>query len=134
VANEISDNKERGLSQEYNRLYSDACVIIENARLQAYRAVNTALTLRNWKLGERIAKKELEGAERAEYGKHIITTLTKELTTKYGKGFDTSTLYRYILFYRMFPKIVASLRPQSEKVDAVRPQLLPWTHYRELML
>lgn len=127
------ENMKKELAQEYNRLYSDACTIIEEARTQAYKAVNVALTLRNWKLGERIAKEELDGAERAEYGKYVVATLAKDLSAKYGKGFDTSTLYRYMLFFRLFPKIVAAVRPQSGKVAAVRPQLLPWTHYRELI-
>ncbi len=140
-------------THSYDLLYFDTCKIIEEARDYAYRAVNVALTLRNWLLGERIARESLDGAERAEYGKKIITELSQDLTNKYGKGFDKSTLYRYILFYRKFPNIVASVRPQlqivdaasqqSENVAATRPQfgvlaatspkLLPWTHYRELI-
>ena len=144
---------EVNLNHSYDLLYSDTCLIIEEARNYAYRAVNVALTLRNWQLGERIARENLDGAERAEYGKKVIAMLSQDLTNKYGKGFDKSTLYRYILFYRMFPKIVASVRPQFQIVDAVRQQtenmaavrpqfgvldtasqkLLPWTHYRELI-
>jgi len=35
--------------------YSDACIIVEKARKEAYYAINIALTQRNWQLGERIA-------------------------------------------------------------------------------
>ena len=105
MANGI-DNMKNELAQEYNRLYSDACVIIEEARAQAYKAVNIALTLRNWKLGERIAKEELDGAERAEYGKHVVATLAKDLSAKYGKGFDRKSLYNYLRFFRFYPEIV----------------------------
>lgn len=128
-----------GLSQDYKALYQDACTIIEQACKQAYHAINVSLTLRNWLLGERIAKDELDGAERAKYGKRVIATLAQDLTARYGKGFDKSTLYRYLLFYRLFPEKVDAVRPQftqdetNGKVDAVRPQLLPWTHYRELI-
>lgn len=141
------------LSQDYKALYNDACTIIEDARQRAYRAVNVSLTMRNWLLGERIAREELDGAQRAEYGKRVIATLAHDLTVRFGKGFDKSTLYRYILFYRMFPEKVAAVRPQSkimaavrplsgkvdaalhqlDKLDAVSPKLLPWTHYRELI-
>lgn len=134
---------EQGLSQNYNALYSDACAIIEEARQRAYRAVNTYLTLRNWQLGERIAKENLDGAERAEYGKHIIERLAQDLTNAYGKGFDRKALYNYLKFYRLYPEIVAAVSrqfgkldaasPKSQKVDAVSRQLLPWTHYRELI-
>ncbi len=131
------------VSQDYKALYVDACSIIEDAQQRAYRAVNAALTLRNWQLGERIAKDELDGAERAGYGKRVITTLAHDLTAKYGKGFERISLYNYLRFYRLFPKIVDAVSQQLGKVDAVsqqsqnvaavRPKLLPWTHYRELI-
>ena len=132
MANGI-DNMKNELAQEYNRLYSDVCGIIEEARAQAYKAVNVALTLRNWKLGERIAKEELDGAERAEYGKHVVATLAKDLSAKYGKGFDRKSLYNYLRFFRFYPEIVDAASRQFGKVDAVSRQLLPWTHYRELI-
>ena len=144
---------EVNLNHSYDLLYSDTCIIIEEARNYAYRAVNIALTLRNWQLGERIARENLDGAERAEYGKKIITELSRDLTNKYGKGFDRISLYNYLKFYRCFPEIVGAVSQQSQIVDAVsqqsenvaalrqqfgilysaNPKLLPWTHYRELI-
>ena len=98
-----------------NLLIDDTCRIIESARDYAYRAVNTALTIRNWKLGERISREHLDDNGRAEYGKQVIATLATILTDKYGKGFDFSSLYQYVKFYHCFPEIL----------DAVRPKLLP---------
>ena len=114
-------------------VYGDTCVIIEEARKRAFRAVNIALTVRNWQLGERIAREHLNEDGRAEYGKHIMETLANMLTKKYGKGFDKSSLHKYIKFYSMFPEIVDAVSPQSEKADAVSQPLLPWTLYRELI-
>ncbi|MBR1469251.1 MAG: DUF1016 family protein [Prevotella sp.] len=126
--------------ESYKSLLSDVCTIIEEARQCAYRAVNVYLTLRNWQLGERIAREELDGATRAEYGKKVITTLAQDLTNQYGKGFDFSSLYQYVRFYRLFPAILDAVSPKldarnqnNEILDAVRPKLLPWTHYRELI-
>ena len=144
---------EVNLNHSYDLLYSDTCIIIEEARNYAYRAVNIALTLRNWQFGERIARVNLDGAERAEYGKKIITELSRDLTNKYGKGFDRISLYNYLKFYRCFPEIVGAVSQQSQIVDAVsqqsenvaalrqqfgilysaNPKFLPWTHYRELI-
>lgn len=131
------------LSPDYKSLYNDTCTIIEDARAQAYRAINASLTIRNWLLGERIAKEMLDGAPRAEYGKGVVKILAKDLTSKYGKGLDFSSLYQYIRFYRLFPQILDAVSPKSritnaeqhqpEILDAVRPKLLPWTHYRELI-
>ena len=116
-----------------NLLIDDTCRIIEYARDYAYRAVNTALTIRNWKLGERISREHLDDNGRAEYGKKVISALASILSEKYGKGFDFSSLYQYVKFYRCFPEILDAVSPKSEKLDAVSPKLLPWTLYRELI-
>lgn len=114
-------------------LLNDACRIIEDARDFAFRAVNTALTIRNWQLGERIARENLDETGKAEYGKQVITSLAAILTEKYGQGLDFSSLYKYIRFYKCFPEILDAVSPKSGKVDAVSPKLLPWTLYRELI-
>ena len=116
-----------------NLLIDDTCRIIESARDYAYRAVNTALTIRNWKLGERISREHLDHNGKAEYGKQVIATLATILTDKYGKGFDFSSLYQYVKFYRCFPEILDAVSPKSVNVGAVSPKLLPWTLYRELI-
>ncbi len=121
------------IQPSYNGLLNDTCSIIEEARHVAYRAINNTLTIRNWHIGERIAREELGGTKRAEYGKRVIEQLATDLTARYGKGFDSSTLYRYILFYQRFPNILAAVRPESGILAAVSSNLLPWTHYRELI-
>ncbi len=140
-------------SQDYKLLYSDICSIIEKAQQRAFSAVNIYLTLRNWLLGERIAREEMDGAKRAVYGKKIIETLANDLTAKYGKGFDNKSLYNYIKFYRYFPEIFDAVSRKLKFFDATsrefellnamgsntksdgisNQQLLPWTHYRELI-
>ena len=63
-------------------------------------------------------------------------------TSKLSLSQDYKSLYNdscTTIEDRMFPEKVAAVRPQSihdetdRKVDAARPQLLPWTHYRELI-
>lgn len=134
--NQRSGMKKNIITQEGmidSMLLNDTCRIIEDAREYAYRAVNTALTIRNWKLGERIARENLDEKGKAEYGKQVITSLATILTEKYGKGLDFSSLYKYIKFYQCFPDILGAVSPKSGKVDAASPKLLPWTLYRELI-
>ena len=100
--------------------------IIERTRSSAYQAVNLALIQRNWLMGYRIAEEELGGEDRAEYGAKIIKNLSEALTAEYGKGFDYSSLYKYVRFYKSFPKILDSASPKSLP-------LLSWTHYRVLL-
>ena len=103
----------------------DAQEIIEQTRNNAYQAVNVAMIQRNWLLGKRIADEELKGKNRAEYGKEIIKKLADFLTNKYGKGFDFSSLYKYVRFYKEFPEILDLASPKF--------YLLSWTHYRSLL-
>lgn len=107
---------------------TDACQIIDIAQKTAFRAVNLALVQRNWLLGKRIAEEELISDKREDnYGLEIIKKLSKELTSRYGKGFSKRALYQYVEFYHMYPEIVQSLTAQSSKV-------LTWTHYTVLLL
>ena len=94
-----------------NDLLADSRNIIESARHFAYRAVNTALVQRNWLLGKRIAEEHVDEDGHAEYGKQIIQTLSDRLTNEYGKGFDFSSIYKYLRFYHAFP-ILDSLSPK----------------------
>ena len=64
-------------------------------------------------IGYRIAREELKGKERSEYGLQVIHQLSLDLTKRYGKGFDRSNLYRYLSFYKAFPEIVDTLCRQS---------------------
>ncbi len=108
-----------------NDLLRDTRSIIDIVQQQAYHAVNVTLVYRNWLLGQRISEENLNGQERAVYGKQVIQTLSDELTRIYGKGFDFATLYKCVQFYRLFPGILDSASPKSI--------MLTWTHYRTLL-
>ena len=107
-------------------ILKDMCGIIESSREASYQAVNTTLVQRNWLLGYRIVCEELQGEKRAEYGTETIKKLSKELTKDYGKGFDYSSLYKFVRFYKLFPNILDSTSPKSVP-------MLSWTHYRVLL-
>ena len=139
-------------ANEPNKLYEDVSSIIESAQRSAYQAVDRILVLRNWLLGRRIAEENMSGTHAERYGESIISTLARQLTDEYGKGFDKRSLYRYVQFYQLYPNIVDSARllslgaPDNKIVDSVGPQslnplenlnlggkLLSWTHYRNLL-
>ena len=94
-------------------ILNDMCGIIESSQKAAYQAVNIALVQRNWLLGYRIAEEELSGQERSEYGLEVIKKISKELTQRYGKGYDRSNLYHCLKFYKTFPEIVDTACRQS---------------------
>ena len=107
-------------------ILTDMRGIIDSAQKAAFQAVNIALVQRNWLIGYRIAEEELNGEKRAEYGTEVIKKLAKELTAEYGQGFDYSTLYKFVRFYKAFPAILDSASPKSFPT-------LSWTHYRVLL-
>ena len=106
-------------------IFKDVQIIIEQTRNYAYQAVNVAMVQRNWLLGKRIADEELQGENRAEYGKENIKRLSEYLTNLYGRGFTKSNLYQYVQFYKSFPEIFHAVSGKSS--------ILSWTHYRTLL-
>jgi predicted nuclease of restriction endonuclease-like (RecB) superfamily len=102
-------------------LFGSVRHVIDQARGNAYRSVNTIMVKAYWEIGRMIFEEEQHGKERAEYGTFIIAQLSRKLSFEYGKGFDESNLRYMRLFYKGF-----SIR------DALRHEL-SWTHYRLLL-
>ncbi|HBZ64255.1 MAG TPA: DUF1016 domain-containing protein [Lachnospiraceae bacterium] len=129
MENKLEKNEQNIIMDNFVKtddILNDMCGIIESSQKTAYRAVNTLLVQRNWLLGYRIAEEELGGDERSEYGLKVIKEISKELTKRYGKGYDRSNLYHCLKFYKTFPKIVDTACRQSDT-------LLSWSHYRTLL-
>lgn len=107
-----------------NNLLNDLKNIIEDGKNAAYQSVNVAMIMTYWQLGKRIVVEEQAGENRAEYGTHLIDTLSDELTQIYGKGYTARALRQYRKFYNVFSDI--------EKWNACVP-FLTWTHFRSLI-
>ena len=104
-------------------LLADVRSLIEQARDVTARAVNSALVLLYWRIGDRIRRDTL-GEKRAEYGKEILATLSKELVEQYGRGYAEKNLRRMIQLAEVFParEIVVTLSRQ-----------LGWSHFIALI-
>lgn len=109
-----------------DNLLDDVELIIDSAKSSAHRAVNTVLVQRNWLLGKRICDEQLKGADRAEYGKQVISNLSRQLTKAYGGGFEPRTLYRFVQFHREYPNFLTTLLSKSGPS-------LTWSHYLVLL-
>ena len=106
---------------EYMRLVSEISGLWEKAREKAASVVNTELLEASWETGRYIVEYEQHGNVKAEYGKQLLTNLSKDLTRLRGKGYSRSNLFNMRLFYVRFPKI-----------QTVSGQLT-WSHYLELL-
>lgn len=63
-------------------LMQDLRQIIEQARGQVAATANYELTMMYWHIGERI-NREVLGNQRAEYGKQIVATMSRQLQEEY---------------------------------------------------
>lgn len=84
-------------------LFGRIVSILEEARGNVVRAVNSNMVWAYWLIGREIVEELQGGAERAEYGKRILETLSRQLNERYGKGFSLPNLKRFRQFYQAFP-------------------------------
>jgi hypothetical protein len=91
-------------------LLTDLRTLIGQTRQGIAQAVNSALVLLYWQVGQRI-RADILKAKRAEYGEQILSTLSKELTAEFGRGYSRPNLSR----------IEASVKSQSLSLHERRP-------------
>ena len=114
-------SKNKPTPSQFDTLYNTINHIIEEARNTVYRTANFTMVQAYWNIGKTIVEEEQNGQERAEYGQELIKQLSKKLTKKHGKGFNTTNLWYIRQFYTIF-----------QNFHALRGEL-SWTHYRLLL-
>lgn len=105
----------------YQKLVDSIGITIESARQRAIQAVNNELLKANWEIGKYIVEYEQHGNEKAEYGSSLLTNLSQDLKSRFGKGFSKSNIYlmrQFYLKYQIFQSLTGKLT---------------WTHYAELL-
>jgi len=80
-------------------LFDRVASILEQARSNAVKAVNSNMVIAYWLIGREIIQEIQQGEDRAAYGKQLMENLSKALTNKYGKGFSTTNLWYFRQFY-----------------------------------
>src|SRR5437764_1033647 len=86
---------------------------------EATKAVNTALTIRNWVIGFSICEFQLKGQERAAYGDRLFEKLSDQLANKGMQRIDERELRRFRQFYLTYPQIRESLTPKLAAIPAL---------------
>jgi len=111
--------KKNPKTQNYSSLITDLASLIEQGRKTAVRYVNTALVATYWLMGRRIVEYEQKGKERAEYGEELLERISKDLSSRFGKGFSLRNLRNMRSFYLLFP-IQQTLSAESSKDKIVQ--------------
>jgi predicted nuclease of restriction endonuclease-like (RecB) superfamily len=104
-------------------LLKDLRELIQSARSGVAKAVNAALLLLYWQVGQRI-RTEILKSRRAGYGEQIVRTLAARLASEFGQGFAEKNLRRMIQLVEVFPdrEIVVTLSRQ-----------LGWSHFLAIL-
>ena len=133
-------------------LFQQVVALLQNARQQVLRTVNSTMTYTYFEIGRMIVDEEQNGKERAAYGKQVLKGLSEQLTNEFGKGFSLVNLENIRKFYLVYSTSSSLIRildivntsvqiPQSvtEKFEKTKMQSLisffklTWTHYTFLM-
>jgi len=97
--------------------------LISEAKGRVQINLNSEMVLLYWNIGKYI-RINIYRDEDKEYGKKIISTLSGDLTDKFGRGYGKSNLFNMIKFYDEFSnfEIVQTLSGQ-----------LNWSHILEIL-
>jgi predicted nuclease of restriction endonuclease-like (RecB) superfamily len=128
--------------------------ILDQARANVVRAVNSNMVIAYWLIGREIVQALQGGEERADYGSQLLAELSARLKQRFGRGFSVTNLRYFRLFYQAYssrqPEIHHEVRDElavmdtalvladlSKALDATDQQRgfssrLGWTHYRTL--
>ena len=85
-------------------LVEQVSALIDQAQAFAAAQVNATLTLRNWYIGRLIDVAVLREG-RAGHDQELVASLGQQLTTRYGRGYDRTNLYRMVQFSQAFPDV-----------------------------
>ncbi|APC39962.1 PDDEXK nuclease domain-containing protein [Clostridium estertheticum] len=103
-------------------LYKEISKAIGDSKKNVVMAVNSEMVILYWNIGK-IIKTEILQSAKAEYGKSVISDLSKELTKDYGKGYSQRNLFNMVRFFEVFSN-QQTLQTLSAK--------LSWSHFVKL--
>ncbi len=83
--------------------------ILDQARANVVRAVNSNMVIAYWLVGREIVLEMQQGERRAGYRETLLRNLSLGLTARYGKGFSNSNLKYFRQFYRVYADRVPAI-------------------------
>lgn len=140
-------SEKKGLTSTH--LFDRIAVILDRARSDIVRRVNSQTVIAYWLIGREIFQELQAGEKRATYGQTLLKNLSGKLQERYGKGFSITNLKLFRIFYLAYPNRlsqighpVGDLSEQTTMGHPTGDQFksnkefhpnLSWSHYRALM-
>ncbi len=106
---------------EYNGLIENIGTLLDNARKQISKSINSVLIDTYWNIGKYIVEFEQQGKSKAEYGSNLLNRLSADLKIQYGSGFSRSNIHYMRKLYLVFP------------IRETLSNKLSWSHYFEIL-
>jgi predicted nuclease of restriction endonuclease-like (RecB) superfamily len=115
----VNENK---IAKNAQNLLQELSELISKSRERAFVYANSEMNLVFWQIGKRINDFILHN-KRAEYGKQIVVTLSRQLVEQYGNNYEEKNLRRMLQFNDILDnyEIVVTLSRQ-----------LTWSHFLAL--
>ena len=128
--------------------------ILDSARANIARTVNTTQVVANWLIGREIVEEEQRGKKRADYGMKALADLSFRLGREYGRGYSVDNLEAFRQFYLEYPGLISETPSRNLRLPAISETLsrkspglestgpsrsrtlnlnLSWSHYRSLL-
>ncbi len=132
----------------YSGLLKEIRQLVEQARYNVVRIINTELLLTYWNVGRLIVEREKEEKIDDSSLRQMFIDLSKELSRELGKGFSRSNLFAMRSFYIRFNMFDTDLTVSGQKLkkNQKKPTAsgkskivltvsgqLSWSHYCELL-
>lgn len=126
------------MEKDNEQFFQNISELLERARNNVRTAVNLSMVYTYFEIGRMIFEKEQDGAQRASYGKRLMTELSKYLAAQFGKGFSVTNLKQMRQFYVVYSEdqIGQTVSDQFNSLPTVstgRKFFLSWSHYLKLM-
>jgi predicted nuclease of restriction endonuclease-like (RecB) superfamily len=107
-------------------LFDRIVSILEDARTQVVRSVNSAMVLAYWHVGRELVEYFQAGDVRAAYGRRLVDELSQRLAGRLGRGYSTTNLRYFRTFYLAYAERSPAIRHigggESATASAARSQ------------
>lgn len=97
--------------------------LIADSRQKVALAVNATITALYWQVGKHLRDTVLLQS-RADYGKQVVATLSRQLSDAYGKGWSEKHLRHCMRLAEVFP---------DEQIVSTLWRQLSWSHLKEVI-
>ena len=125
----MSKPKVKATAAKPDPLFDRFVSILEQARGNVVRAVNTNMVQAYWLVGREIVEEIQSGKGRAKYGEKVIEELSERLTERYGQGFSIANLQWFRKFYLAYRERITIPYPMGTEST---PSQIPYPGGTEL--